>query len=112
MLLWKGRRFGVISDFRHFWYANYYHVFSTYELARHIEENGKNDSNMLNSSYHILIEKPKHTDMVAGNIHCKDVSFVFYFASPTLDFIIPAKSKKTLCLLPTPEFLCCWNSYG
>jgi hypothetical protein len=112
MLLWKGRKFGVISDFRHFWYANYYHVFSTYELARHIEENEKNDSNMLKSSYHILIEKPKHTDMVAGYIHCKDVSFVFYFASPTLDFIIPAKSKKTLYLLPTPEFLCCWNSYG
>jgi hypothetical protein len=112
MLLWKGRRFGVISDFRHFWCAKYYHVFSTSELARHIEENEKNDSNMLNSSYHILIGKPKRTDRVAGNIHCKDVSFVFYFASPTLDFIIPAKSKKTLCLLPTPEFLCCWNSYG
>jgi len=112
MLLWKGRRFGVISDFRHFWYANYYHVFSTYELARHIEEYEKNDSNILNSSYHILIENPKHTDMVAGYIHCKDVSFVFYFASPTLDFIIPATSKKTLYLLPTPEFLCCWNSYG
>jgi hypothetical protein len=107
MLLWKGRRFGVISDFRRFWYANYYHVFSTYELARHIEENEKNDSNMLNSSYHILIEKPKHTDMVAGYVHCKDVSFVFYFASPALDFIIRAKSKKTLYLLPTPEFLCC-----
>jgi hypothetical protein len=32
---------------------------------------------------------------VAGYIHCKDVSFDFYFASPALHFITPTKSKNT-----------------
>jgi hypothetical protein len=31
----------------------------------------------------------------AGYIHCKDVSFVFHFASPSLHFITPTKSKNT-----------------
>ncbi len=56
--------------------------------------------------------------MVAGYIHCKDVTFVFYFASSALDFIIPAKSKNTYyisCLLQNSYFagihtgrLGCW----
>jgi hypothetical protein len=32
---------------------------------------------------------------VAGYFHCKDVSFVFYFASPAIHFITPTKSKNT-----------------
>ncbi len=102
MVKWKRRKFGVISGFRNFWFAKYYHVFSTYELARHIRENEEEDSNMP-YSYHILIDDPKPTDMVAGYMHCKDVSFVFCFASPALHFIIPAKSKNRYyisCILP------------
>jgi hypothetical protein len=101
MVKWKRRKFGVISGFRKFWYAKYYHVFSTYELARHIRDNEEEDSNMP-YSYYILTDHPKPTDMVAGYMHCKDVSWVFYFASPALHFIIPAKSKNTYyisCLL-------------
>ncbi len=64
MVKWKTRKFGVISGFRKFWFAKYYHVFSTYELARHIQENEKYDSNMP-YSYYILIGEPKPTDMVA-----------------------------------------------
>jgi hypothetical protein len=64
MVKWKRRKFGVISGFRKFWSAKYYHVFSTYELARHIQENEAEDSNMP-YSYHILIDEPKPTDMVA-----------------------------------------------
>jgi hypothetical protein len=93
MVMWKRRRFGVISGFRKFWFANYYHIFSTYELARHIQDNGEKDSNMPHS-YYILIDNPQPTDMVAGYIHCKDVSVVFYFASPALHFITPTKSKN------------------
>jgi len=101
MVKWKRRKFGVISGFRKFWSAKYYHVFSTYELARHIRENEEEDSN-IPYSYHILIDDPKPTDMVAGYMHCKDVSFVLFFASPALHFMIPTKSKKTYyisCLL-------------
>jgi hypothetical protein len=101
MVKWKRRKFGVISGFRKFWSAKYYHVFSTYELARHIRDNEEEDSNMP-YSYHILTDHPKPTDMIAGYMHCKDVSWVFYFASPALHFIIPAKSKNTYyisCLL-------------
>jgi len=94
MVMWKRRRFGVISGFRNFWFANYYHIFSTYELARHIQDNEEEDSNMPHS-YYILIDNPEPTDMVAGYIHCKDVSFFFCFASPALDFITPTKSKNT-----------------
>ncbi|CAM6006521.1 unnamed protein product [Sphagnum balticum] len=72
MVMWKRRRFGVISGFRKFWFANYYHIFSTYELARHIQDNEVEDSNMPHS-YYILIDNPEPTDMVAGYIHCKDV---------------------------------------
>ncbi|CAK9208694.1 unnamed protein product [Sphagnum troendelagicum] len=72
MVMWKRRRFGVISGFRKFWYAKYYHVFSTYELARHIRDNEEEDSNMP-YSYHILTDHPKPTDMIAGYMHCKDV---------------------------------------
>jgi hypothetical protein len=32
---------------------------------------------------------------VPGYIHCKDVSFVFYFTSSALHFITPTKSKNT-----------------
>ncbi len=101
MVKWKRRKFGVISGFRKFWSAKYYHVFSTYELARHIRDNEEEDSN-IPYSYHILIDDPKPTDMVAGYMHCKDVSFVLFFASPDLHFMIPTKSKKTYyisCLL-------------
>lgn len=73
MVKWKTRKFGVISGFRKFWYAKYYHVFSTYELARHIRDNEEEDSNMP-YSYHILTDHPKPTDMVAGYMHCKDVT--------------------------------------
>ncbi|KAH8938266.1 hypothetical protein BDL97_16G073100 [Sphagnum fallax] len=73
MVKWKTRKFGVISGFRKFWYAQYYHVFSTYELARHIRDNEEEDPNMP-YSYHILTDHPKRTDMVAGYMHCKDVS--------------------------------------
>jgi hypothetical protein len=62
MVKWKTRKFGVISGFRKFWFANYYHVFSTYELARHIQEN--ENSNMP-SLYYILTGEPNPTDMVA-----------------------------------------------
>ncbi|CAK9866703.1 unnamed protein product [Sphagnum jensenii] len=72
MVKWKTRKFGVISGFRKFWYAQYYHVFSTYELARHIRDNEEEDPNMP-YSYHILTDHPKPTDMVAGYMHCKDV---------------------------------------
>jgi hypothetical protein len=64
MVKWKTRKFGVISGFRKFWFAKYYHIFSTYELARHIQENAKEDSNMI-YSYYILIGEPNPTDMVA-----------------------------------------------
>ncbi|CAK9208690.1 unnamed protein product [Sphagnum troendelagicum] len=64
MVKWKTRKFGVISGFRKFWFAKYYHVFSTYELARHIQENAEEDSNMP-YSYYILIGAPTPTDMVA-----------------------------------------------
>jgi hypothetical protein len=70
-------------------------------LARHIENNREVDS------YYILIDDPQPTDMVAGYIHCKDVTLVFYFASSALDFIIPAKSKNTYyisCLLQNSYF--------
>ncbi len=101
MVKWKTRKFGVISGFRKFWYAQYYHVFSTYELARHIRDNEEKDPNMP-YPYHIFTDHPKPTDMVAGYMHYNDVSWVFYFASPALHFIIPAKSKNTYyisCLL-------------
>jgi len=85
----------VINGFRRSLFANYYHIFSTYELARHIRDNEEEDSNVSCSYYRFLIDDAQPTHMVAGYIHCKDVSFVFYFASPALDFIIPAKSKNT-----------------
>jgi hypothetical protein len=100
MVKWKWRRFGVIQSCGKVGSTNYYHVFSTYELARHIENNREV------VSYYILIDAPKPTDMVAGYIHRKDVSFVFYFASSALDFIIPANSKNTYYISCLPQ-----NSY-
>jgi hypothetical protein len=64
MVKWKTRKFGVISGFRKFWFAKYYHVFSTYELARHIRDNEEEDPNKP-YSYRILIGEPNPTDMVA-----------------------------------------------
>ncbi|KAH8938261.1 hypothetical protein BDL97_16G072700 [Sphagnum fallax] len=72
MVKWKTRKFGVISGFRKFWYAQYYHVFSTYELARHIRDNEEKDPNMP-YPYHIFTDHPKPTDMVAGYMHYNDV---------------------------------------
>jgi len=60
MVKWKWRRFGVFSSCREVGSTNYYHVFSTYELAKHIENNRDVHS------YYIMVGAPQPTDMVAG----------------------------------------------